>query len=70
MASEGTYNQGRVVATKPCKGPTASTQARVRAFLVLFFFWFLDSGFLCLCSPGCPGTRSVDQAGFGSPGSA
>jgi hypothetical protein len=29
-------------------------------FLFLFFF---ETGFLC-CSPGCPGTHSVDQAGL------
>jgi hypothetical protein len=27
-----------------------------------FFFFFRDS--LSLCSPGCPGTHSVDQAGL------
>jgi hypothetical protein len=26
-------------------------------------FWFFETGFL-LCSPGCPGTHSVDQAGL------
>jgi hypothetical protein len=31
--------------------------------LVLFFcFWFFETGFLC--SPGCPGTHSEDQAGL------
>jgi hypothetical protein len=28
----------------------------------LFFFFFLDR--VSLCSPGCPGTHSVDQAGL------
>jgi hypothetical protein len=27
-----------------------------------FFFWFFERGFLC--SPGCPGTHFVDQAGL------
>jgi hypothetical protein len=26
------------------------------------FFWFFETGFFC--SPGCPGTHSVDQAGL------
>jgi hypothetical protein len=25
---------------------------------------FIKTGFLCLCSPGCPGTHSVEQAGL------
>jgi hypothetical protein len=30
-----------------------------------FFFWISETGFLVsLCSPGCPGTHSVDQAGL------
>jgi hypothetical protein len=29
---------------------------------ILFFFVFLDR--VSLCSPGCPGTHSVDQAGL------
>jgi hypothetical protein len=38
---------------------------------VLFCFCFLETGFLC--SPGCPGTHAVDQAGLklrNSPASA
>jgi hypothetical protein len=32
-------------------------------FVCLFVcFWFFDTGFFC--SPGCPGTHSVDQAGL------
>jgi hypothetical protein len=27
-----------------------------------FFFWLFETGFLC--SPGCPGTHSEDQAGL------
>jgi hypothetical protein len=37
-------------------------------FVFLFFFVFFLFFFLCdkvsLCSPGCPGTHSVDQAGL------
>jgi hypothetical protein len=29
---------------------------------VFVLFWFFETGFLC--SPGCPGTHSVDQAGL------
>jgi hypothetical protein len=33
------------------------------SIFLFFFFFFFESGFLCvLCSPGCPGTHSVDQA--------
>ena len=31
-------------------------------FFVFVFVLFFETGFLC--SPGCPGTHSVDQAGF------
>ena len=31
-------------------------------FFVLFFVFFLDR--VSLCSPGCPGTHSVDQDGL------
>jgi hypothetical protein len=31
---------------------------------VLFCFCFSETGFLCIDSPDCPGTHSVDQAGF------
>jgi hypothetical protein len=40
-------------------------------FCFFFFFGFFETGFLC--SPGCPGTHSVDQAGLkfrNSPASA
>jgi hypothetical protein len=41
-------------------------------FGLVFGFWFLVFGFwflvfqdrISLCSPGCPGTHSVDQAGL------
>jgi hypothetical protein len=35
-------------------------------FLVLFCFlvWFFETEFLCIYSPGCPGTHSLDQAGL------
>jgi hypothetical protein len=35
----------------------------VVGFLFLFRFVLFDTGFLC-CSPGCPGTHSVDQGGL------
>jgi hypothetical protein len=41
-------------------------------FFFFFFFGFLRQGF-SVCSPGCPGTHSVDQAGLelrNSPASA
>jgi hypothetical protein len=52
----------------------------VHGFLFLFFFFIFLFLFFCLfgdrvslCSPGCPGTHSVDQAGLelrNSPASA
>jgi hypothetical protein len=30
--------------------------------LFIYLFWFFETEFLC--SPGCPGTHSVDQAGL------
>jgi hypothetical protein len=32
--------------------------------IIFFFFWFFKTGFVSLCSSGCPGTHSVDQAGL------
>ena len=32
--------------------------------LVLFFFFFFPGDRVSLCSPGCPGTHFVDQAGL------
>jgi hypothetical protein len=31
-------------------------------WFLVFGFWFFETGFLC--SPGCPGTHSVDQGGL------
>jgi hypothetical protein len=33
-----------------------------KAQILIYLFWFFETGFLC--SPGCPGTHSVDQAGL------
>jgi hypothetical protein len=30
--------------------------------IYLFIYWFFET--VSLCSPGCPGTHSVDQAGL------
>jgi hypothetical protein len=35
----------------------------VFCFFVCFLFWFFRDR-VSLCSPGCPGTHSVDQAGL------
>jgi hypothetical protein len=32
--------------------------------IVCFGFWFIFRDRISLCSPGCPGTHSVDQAGL------
>jgi hypothetical protein len=42
-------------------------------FVLVLFFLFFESGRVSLCSLGCPGTHSVDQAGLelrNSPASA
>jgi hypothetical protein len=31
-------------------------------FIFIFIFFFFFQGRVSLCSPGCPGTHSVDQA--------
>jgi hypothetical protein len=43
---------------------TSKFMTNMKTFLVCFcfLFWFFETGFLC--SPGCPGTHSVDQAGL------
>jgi hypothetical protein len=33
-------------------------------FFFFFFFFLVFQDRVSLCSPGCPGTHSVDQAGF------
>jgi hypothetical protein len=33
-------------------------------FQFFFFFWFFETGFLCVVLAGCSGTRSVHQAGL------
>jgi hypothetical protein len=33
-------------------------------FLILFCFAFVFQDWVSLCSFGCPGTHSIDQAGF------
>jgi hypothetical protein len=33
-------------------------------FIYLFIYLFFETGFLCIDSPGCPGTHFVDQAGL------
>jgi hypothetical protein len=33
-------------------------------FLSFFFFFLIFQNRVSLCSPGCPGTHSVDQAGL------
>jgi hypothetical protein len=42
-------------------------QKIINIYYLGFVFFFLGGGFpdrVSLCSPGCPGTHSVDQAGF------
>jgi hypothetical protein len=46
-----------VLTTKP------SLQPLIPAFLVFVLFCFFQDR-VSLCSPGCPGTHSVDQAGL------
>jgi hypothetical protein len=42
----------------------ATTFFLVFGFFVLFCFVFVFRDRVSLCSPGCPGTHSVDQAGL------
>ena len=37
---------------------------KMKVFLVCFFLFFFFQDRVSLCSPGCPGTHSVDQAGL------
>jgi hypothetical protein len=39
-----------------------NTSVLFLVFFFFFFFWFFETGFLC--SPVCPGTHFVDQAGL------
>lgn len=42
-----------------------SEKARLDSILAFFFFLlFLETEFLCVALAGCPGTRSVGQAGL------
>jgi hypothetical protein len=36
---------------------------KLLSLFIIIIIWFFETGFP-LCSPGCPGTHSVDQAGF------
>jgi hypothetical protein len=43
----------------------ANTQfSRLSFFFFSFFFFLVFRDRVSLCSPGCPGTHSVDQAGL------
>jgi hypothetical protein len=51
------------------KLPGCTTLTVLSAFVFLFFpflflFWFFFRDRVSLCSPGCPGTHFVDQAGL------
>jgi hypothetical protein len=47
-----------------CAGMYTHTQSLKKKVVVLFLFLFLFQDRVSLCSPGCPGTRSIDQAGL------
>ena len=58
---EGKYNWYR----KPALCPifTHNVHTNINFFCLLFdCFLFFKTGFLSMCSPGCPGTHFVDQA--------
>jgi hypothetical protein len=58
--------QSVLLTTEPSLQPPASAFFLFVFVFVFFFvclFCFFETGFP-LCSPGCPGTHSVDQAGF------
>jgi hypothetical protein len=42
----------------------ALNSARILAMLIFFLFWGGGRDKVSLCSPGCPGTHFVDQAGL------
>ena len=42
----------------------------LEAFASISLSGFSETGFLCVALPGCPGTCSIDQAGFELRGSA
>jgi hypothetical protein len=55
----------QVLRLKVCVTTTCWQVYSFCLFVCLFlflFFWFFETGFFC--SPGCPGTHSVDQAGL------
>jgi hypothetical protein len=52
----------RSLAPEPSTGSSTALISWWFSFFFFFFFRFFETGFLC--SPGCPGTHSVDQAGL------
>jgi hypothetical protein len=51
---------------RPGAMPCLSTGSMTLLFVCLIFVClvYFKTWFLCVCSPGCPGTHSVDQAGL------
>jgi hypothetical protein len=59
LPSMGVSNQAPAL----CKSSMFSSLLSQLSIPLTFFFFF-ETGFLCVASPGCPGTHSVDQAGL------
>jgi hypothetical protein len=48
----------------PVPGTGGPWQLPISSFSILFFYLFIFRDRVSLCSPGCPGTHSIDQAGL------